>query len=1347
MAGIITDVSSDIQKLQQLKAEIESVKKALKGINVKVDIDIAKGMEAQLRSLVKQYDALVAKVSEAEGKIMLSTQRINLASEKIIKAQEQLSKAAGINNSQPNSGKANTAANSAEIVSVQAQAKSYDELAHEIDSVMGTRTQNIKRMIEEQRAIRLINEEIKKLAKFQTSNSTLTGSQQKRLEQLNNSLLTHKAALAEVRQTLMNNVKLDNAAATSMNGLSQSLSRMRIAYRELTEEERKSPFGQELLASIKQADSKIKELDASIGNHQRNVGNYASGFNGLSMSVQQIVRELPAATMGLNMFFLAISNNLPILTDEIKRAKAANEELKASGQKGVPVWKQVVSSLFSWQSALMVGITLLTMHGDKIWEWVSGLFGADKAQKNLTDSLVDFNSILGKSEAEANALFDAVKRTKEGSEGRAEAIRAINKAYGEYLPNLLSESSSLKELGDAYDIVNGKLRENAALKAQTNAVNKVMDEAIKTQADALTEMTRISERSVGAGSSNQIMEIVRGLTEDFRLSGTSVEKAWQGVSAKLQDMLGARALPGDFYEALNDYVKSVFDSNEEIENIQKRYNPFFNKKEADKAIIENKEYWEEVKRQAESVIASINSEDLLKLKDGNTSGIEKDIVDAYSNAMSNIQKAEKALAAYDFNKKGGKKTKANYDLFINVQDAYVYLISPEEIEKNIAMHREAMDRYLTEYGDYQQKRLAIADMYALKISQAETEGEKLSLRKQSEEALKTLDFEEFKKSINFADIFSDLDTQTTTSLRALRDKLGDYINEAAKDLRPEDLKELQDAFNNLDFKIADRSPFNELKSGLLEYKSAQEAVVKAQEGLNTVIAGGIVTVSEYDKATGELVSKTITQADAERNLAKALSERQGALAKLTKAANSIGAQGSEVVNAGNEIVDMLQSFGVEIPEAVSSTLEGVGQVMDGLASIDLTKPFSAITGTISVLTGIGKTIGGIFGFGGADYSEYDNMVERYSGLIDIWDELIDKKKEYIDISYGSESIKAANEALDILKKQEEVARTLAMERLSSGASIGSHSINYRMWQGSYKYDGKNWRDVAGEIERDYGVTFNGMADLLNMAPDVLQSIKDNYSGLWSVMDGDFRGYLENLIEYGDEAEGIADQLRESMAGISFDEFQNSFVDMLSDLDSTNQDFADDFEGYLQKAIFSSLVANQYKSRIKKLYDTWASYGESGSALTSDEVQSLRNEYQSIVNDMLEQRDQIMKDFGWESSASSSGQSASSRGFGTEMTHEDAGELSGRFTAVYESNLRIEAAEQQQTIAITELRGSISALSSQTTGIYNIADETRTILANSYLELQQIRENTGEIVKPIKQMQADIAEVKRNTSRL
>ena len=409
MAGIFANVDSDIQKLRKLKTEIENVKKALKQINVKVDIDIAKGMEAQLKSLMGQYDALVRKVSEAEGKIMVSTKRINEASEKIIKAQEQLSKAAGVN-PQPGSGNGNAATNNAETASVQAQAKAYDELAAEIDAVMGTRMQNIKRLIEEQNAIRLINGEIKQLTKYQSGSLTLSSSQQKRLEQLNNSLLTHKAALSEVRQTLMNNVKMDNVAATSMNGLSQSLSRMRIAYRELTEEERNSPFGKELRTSINQADAKIKELDATIGNHQRNVGNYASGWNGLNMSVQQIVRELPAATMGLNMFFLAISNNLPILTDEIKRAKIANEELKKSGQKGVPVWKQLVSSLFSWQTAMMVGITVLSMYGKEIVEWTGNLFKSKDAILSTEEAMEKVNESLEKNNGSYGSNILSVKK-------------------------------------------------------------------------------------------------------------------------------------------------------------------------------------------------------------------------------------------------------------------------------------------------------------------------------------------------------------------------------------------------------------------------------------------------------------------------------------------------------------------------------------------------------------------------------------------------------------------------------------------------------------------------------------------------------------------------------------------------------------------------------------------------------------------------------------------------------------------------------------------------------------------------------------------------------------------------
>lgn len=426
MAGIISNVDSDVQNLRKLKNEIEQVKKALLGINIKVDIDIAKDLEAQLRSLTSQYDALVDKIAAAEGKIMLSTKRINEASEKIIQAQEKLSIAPSVVNA--------PSVEVSGVANIQAQTKAYADLKTEIDDILGTRNANVRRMIEEVNAIRLINAEIKKITKTQGDSASLSSAQQKRLEHLNNSLLTHKEALADVRRTLSNNVKLDNVAATSMNGLSQSLSRMRIAYRDLTEAERNSPFGKQLLASINQADAKIKELDATIGNHQRNIGNYGQAWNGLSMSIQQIGRELPALAYGPKVFFSAISNNLPILADEIKRARTEYEMLKKSGQSAIPVWKQIVSSLFSWQSALTVGITLLTLYGDKVIDWVSGLFKAKDAlsgiatyQQNISRIMSDAANKTANERAELDILYKATQNYTKSLKEKNAAVDELKK--------------------------------------------------------------------------------------------------------------------------------------------------------------------------------------------------------------------------------------------------------------------------------------------------------------------------------------------------------------------------------------------------------------------------------------------------------------------------------------------------------------------------------------------------------------------------------------------------------------------------------------------------------------------------------------------------------------------------------------------------------------------------------------------------------------------------------------------------------------------------------------------------------------------------------------------------------
>lgn len=144
-----------------------------------------------------------------------------------------------------------------------------------------------------------------------------------------------------------------------------------------------------------------------MGNYQRNVGNYASGWNGLNVSIQQIARELPALSVSANTFFLAISNNLPIFIDELKKARVEYELLKKSGQTATPVFKQVLSPLLSWQTALVVGITLLSSYGGEITKWVGSLFDARKEIDYLKQLQEDLNK--AQKEGVKNAQDEAVK--------------------------------------------------------------------------------------------------------------------------------------------------------------------------------------------------------------------------------------------------------------------------------------------------------------------------------------------------------------------------------------------------------------------------------------------------------------------------------------------------------------------------------------------------------------------------------------------------------------------------------------------------------------------------------------------------------------------------------------------------------------------------------------------------------------------------------------------------------------------------------------------------------------------------------------------------------------------------
>lgn len=1049
-------------------------------------------------------------------------------------------------------------------------------------------------------------------------------------------------------------------------------------YYNLMQEQSKSLTGQ--ISNLGDAwDSMLNE----IGKNTQGIA--SAGISGLKDLIENYETVGKVITGLIAVYGTYKAASIAVWTLEQTRAKTLWTSVNAT--KAMTVAQAALNAVMKTNPYVLLA-TAVAGVAAAMWMFRDSTSAAEKAQERFNQRVEEQSRLVDERKQKADELLSTIKEETNTDYERNKALEGLKQMY----PQIFQQ----------YDTEALKLADILSLKKQIAEIeeNRSYQSNREYYGDLVGKRDRIDEeldyRSSNYGNGQYKYGEFYGKTvNELRKEREEIQKELNLMYADLQGKSDAK------WEAVTPKevkVVSLKRNIEELESEKEQLEEAINSSQNDPYALGDTSLYV-VKLKTVNVQLAKQREELAKLQKTDTeesSSVSQEIEDvtekiktlkqeiadlrsgkiqaetgktvesAIEEKAKELQKAEKSLETLTGIKLSkSKKKKQVIAPSVTVPDEEIALESPEEIQKNIDYHREMMDKYLADYGDYQQKRLAIADMYALKIAQAETEGEKLSLKKLQEEALKELDFNEFKKSINFADVFGDLDAQTTASLRALRDKLGDYINEAAKDLRPEDLKELQDAFKNLDFKIADRDPFHELKSGLAEYKSAQEAVNKAQEDLNTVMAGGTVTVNEYDKTTGKLVKKTLDQTQAEKNLNRALSERQVVLANLTKAANSLGSYGMEVVNAGNEVVDMLQSLGVEIPEAVSNTLEGVGQVMNGLASIDLTKPFSAITGTISILSGIGKTIGGLFGLGGADYSGYEEMKSRYDNLISVWDTLISKKMEYIDIDYGVEAQKAADEAAKLVETQIQRQRQLANMLAGSGASIGSHSLGYRINDRMTQNDWTNLSDLVGQ-------RVSGINDVLSLDADIIGKVlqDEKFVSVLTTVNSDFIEYIQNIEKYGEQLEEIAEKEKEVFTGISLDSFEDSFVDMLSDLDAKNEDFAENFEGYLQKAIFSSLVANQYKDRIKKLYNSWAKYGESGNQLTTDEAQNLRNEYQDIVNDMLEQREQIMKDFGWDSSSSSSGQTSSSRGFGTEMTHEDAGELSGRFTALYDVGLQI-----------------------------------------------------------------------------
>lgn len=533
---------------------------------------------------------------------------------------------------------------------------------------------------------------------------------------------------------------------------------------------------------------------------------------------------------------------------------------------------------------------------------------------------------------------------------------------------------------------------------------------------------------------------------------------------------------------------------------------------------------------------------------------------------------------------------------------------------------------------------------------------KAGATKTHNENLAKLQFEQFKQESDWIAIFDDLDRVSSATINSMIEKIDKFSMTTG--LSVESIKQLRDALDKLRNESISRNPFPSVFGGVKRGNAIGKFIKEHLGGMND---DARIFVSKSEASRLGIIGGVRTKGSLKNDQQSAYADSSKAISELATKMQALSAVLDPVINlfmAMGEEDSILGQIVGGASGAFSSAASTAGAFdtlgkMNGLGFLKGAGPYAAAA---SAALSIGGSLIKAFG---ADYSSYEKAKAEYDNLTSIWDSLISKKTEYMNIHWGTEATEASKEAQEMLKAEIEQTKIIAQKRLNSGSSVGSHSIWYRMWKGSYKYNGQNWRDVAGEISSKYGVQFNSMEDLLNMNADTLSEIKKNYIGLWSSMDSDFREYLEKLIQYGEKADDMIEALTEKLTGNKFSDLVSSWGDAMSTMANGYEDLLDGFEGKLKNTILNSMVENIYGDKIKALLKKTQGYAENGdnikdsggnviSEYTGAEYTDVKNTTENLAKQIEATRDFLKKTYGWSDNSSSS-----SRNSAKGITEEEA----------------------------------------------------------------------------------------------
>lgn len=873
----------------------------------------------------------------------------------------------------------------------------------------------------------------------------------------------------------------------------------------------------------------------------------------------------------------------------------------------------------------------------------------------------------------------------------------------------------------------------------------------KEKEEAKAERKRQAEQRKREAAQRKIEERKRRIKEATDNYKSSIKDAVSDLTAGNEQQNNDLADDGvekSMRDAELKYDKAVKDADSKIENVAKSLHAL-NKAKGSVA--------KSVEQLKKEILAS-----------GDSSSEYGALIKAYNGALAlagkTLQKSQKEIVdglreTYDKDNKDRsekvKKLRADIAALEKLASKATSQAEKEELNKLhnnaqvqldwVSQSKDAWNDYYEKYGTFLEKRKALEEKFLYETTGLDKDSAQYKLKvKDFNAANKALEFEEVKKQLNWEDVFGDLSSLSKSALAELQSQLETLIKND-KNLSVESIKTINEAINKV---RAEQTKKGSLIGGLFtsvrNLKEKSQAAKTAQAQVQRVGGGSLwkryqnaSTTEEkaeiraekvYDPVTGEL--KTFGEMlDKAAKSTKDLSEAQKTAQSSIKA---VGSGFTAMSSMGKDVSNMLEKFGVTLPEGLGTMFDGFGEIGSAFDGFDLTKigSFLDIGNYVHAITGVFSGIADVFSgmfkmiFGKSEsLKAYENERKHYEKLSGIWSDLIEKKKQYIDMSFGDGAKEAIKEVEALYKAEEKSLQTLATKYLQV-RNTGAHSYGYRID-----------RDLGTKglqaMSQAAGVQINSVSDLTNLSYDQLVAAKGADNGeYWAKLPVEMQDYLDKLIECKKATQDFQEDIKEKQTGIKFDDMYSNFMSVLEDMTKGADDFANDVKNKMRKALIDNAMGKQVEEWTKDYTERYQKQVEAdGGVLTEEHARQFQQELEEAANKFANQRNDTLNNAGLGGEASDGSQT---KGFAA-ASESSIEELSGRALA--------------QTEALYQIRDIQNVIQSSVKNIEYSIGTVRDIQENSYLELVEIRKNTGVSSKAISGVMNEVSRIRKKIENL